>query len=223
MTHHLTRAVTRLGTGLTVGVIVAALAAMRVEGEARTLITMLAGYSGFAAAYLLLTGFALLRATAAQLRRHAATDDPARGIVLFVIVAGSAGVVAAALYLLRGTLGDASATPLLVLTLLNTVLAWLVTHAAYGLHYAHLHYIAPTKGATDRGGFQFPGSDDPDGLDFAYLAFTIGMTFQVSDTQAAHRSCRRAILWHALLSFAYNTLLVAMVVNAALSLAQRSH
>ena len=85
--------------------------------------------------------------------------------------------------------------------------AWSVVHTVYMLHYAHLYYrVHP-------GGILFPGDEPPDYLDFAYLSFTLGMTFQVSDNSLAAREIRRAALFHCLLSYLFSTVIIATTIN----------
>jgi uncharacterized membrane protein len=92
---------------------------------------------------------------------------------------------------------------------LAVVAAWGVTHTAYTLRYAHLYY----RDAGGEGGLVFPGDDKPRDLDFAYFAFTIGMCFQVSDVTISSPIIRRGALGHSLLSFAYNTAVLALSLN----------
>ncbi len=96
------------------------------------------------------------------------------------------------------------------LCLLAVVFAWLLTHTACTLRYAHLYYRDDREGV---GGLTFPGERPPDYLDFAYFAFTVGMCFQVSDVTITSRLIRRAVTGHALLSFAYNTAVLALALN----------
>jgi uncharacterized membrane protein len=94
------------------------------------------------------------------------------------------------------------------------VISWLLTHAAFTLRYAHLYY---RSGVDSEGGIELGGDDKPDDLDFAYFAFTIGMCFQVSDVTISNRLIRRTALLHALVSFAYNTGILAVVLNIVVS------
>ena len=94
-------------------------------------------------------------------------------------------------------------------------IAWLLTHTAYALRYAHLYYRDDEEGV---GGLQFPGDGPPDAFDFAYFAFTIGMCFQVSDVVISSRQLRRAALFHGCLSFAYNTAVLALALNIGFGL-----
>jgi uncharacterized membrane protein len=98
---------------------------------------------------------------------------------------------------------------LVALCLIAVGLAWTLTHTSYTLRYAHLFY----RENDHEGGLEFPGRDEPDDFDFAYFAFTIGMTFQVSDVGVTSPLIRRTVLAHALLSFAYNTVIIALAIN----------
>jgi uncharacterized membrane protein len=95
-------------------------------------------------------------------------------------------------------------------------LSWFTVHTLFTLRYARLYYTAPTGGII----FSDPDVDDPpdhadppDYMDFAYVSFTVGMTFQVSDTDIVERSIRRAVIRHALLSYAFGTAIVGVAIN----------
>jgi uncharacterized membrane protein len=86
--------------------------------------------------------------------------------------------------------------------------SWVLVHTVFALRYAHLYYTPPV------GGIDFKARDErPDYRDFAYTAFTIGMTFQVSDTDITQRSMRHEVLSHALLSFLFGAVILATTVN----------
>jgi uncharacterized membrane protein len=85
--------------------------------------------------------------------------------------------------------------------------SWAVVHTVFTLRYAHLYFEDPV------GGIDFSSDADPDYRDFAYVAFTVGMTFQVSDTEIAKRTIRRAVLAHALLSYLFGAVILAVVIN----------
>jgi uncharacterized membrane protein len=97
---------------------------------------------------------------------------------------------------------------LVALCLWAVISAWLLTHTAFTLRYAHLYYRGE-----EIGGLGFPGDQPPDDLDFAYFAFTLGMCFQVSDVTIQDRQIRRTALLHAVLSFFYNTAILALALN----------
>ncbi|MGH8575840.1 MAG: DUF1345 domain-containing protein [Gammaproteobacteria bacterium] len=92
------------------------------------------------------------------------------------------------------------------------------------LHYAHLFYSSTARRPpphNDRG-LDFPGEPNPDYLDFAYFAFVIGMTCQVSDVQVTSQSMRKLVLLHGVLSFGFNTLILALSINVLAQMLERS-
>jgi uncharacterized membrane protein len=92
--------------------------------------------------------------------------------------------------------------------------SWLLVHTVFALRYAHVYYTDP-EGGID---FKSRGMEDPDYGDFAYTAFTVGMTFQVSDTDITRREMRHQVLRHALISFLFGAVILATTVNVVASL-----
>jgi uncharacterized membrane protein len=105
-----------------------------------------------------------------------------------------------------GTIGGVSAA---VMAALGVISAWGVLHSSFALHYAYLYY----RSEESAGGLAFPCDQSPDQLDFAYFAFTIATSFAVSDVDVTDRAIRRAVLGHQILSFFYNTSILALVIN----------
>jgi uncharacterized membrane protein len=103
---------------------------------------------------------------------------------------------------------------LTVLAILTVILSWAMVHVIFTLRYAHLYYSAG-------GGINFHCDAEPDYHDFAYVAFTIGMTFQVSDTDLSAKSIRRTALRHALLSYLFGVVVIAMAINGVAGLLNR--
>jgi uncharacterized membrane protein len=143
----------------------------------------------------------------------AAADDPGRHAVsALVLLASAIGLFATSVVLRRARALAPEARDLFVgLCLLAVATAWLLTHTAYTLRYAHLYYRDGGQG--DEGGLTFPGESPPAYLDFAYFSFTVGMCFQVSDVAVSSARIRRATLSQALLSFLYNTVILAVALN----------
>lgn len=152
-------------------------------------------------------------------RRHAASEDPGRRLVWLIVLAASTASLFAAGFVMKRAHHiaptEAAFCVLVALCLTAVVSAWVLTHTAYTLRYAHLYYRDDDEG---EGGLEFPGKLDPDGYDFAYFAFTLGMCFQVSDVAVTSRTIRRTVLAHALLSFLYNTVVLALAFNLVLGL-----
>lgn len=101
----------------------------------------------------------------------------------------------------------------------SVALSWFLLHTIYTLRYAHLYYSESLSSSkVHPSGFDFPESKSPDYLDFAYLSFIIGMTFQVSDVRVTSSAIRRFVLLHGLISFMFNTVIVALTINTIATL-----
>ena len=143
-------------------------------------------------------------------------EDPGRQLTDLVLIgAAIASLVAVGLVLF----GASQARGWVVygragLAVVSVFLSWLIVHTVYTLRYARLYYSGTP------GGIDFNGDNAPDYRDFAYLAFTIGMTFQVSDTAITSKEIRRAVLGHAWLSFPLLAVIIASMVNLVSGLAK---
>lgn len=171
---------------------------------------------GWDAAALTLLGLCwriLLRSDARTTELRAGDQDPGRRSVFVIAVVSSLFSLFAATLVLRMMRGQSCGSFWVVLALVSVALSWLVTHTVYTFRYAHLFYTGQSNG-----GLAFPGTDTPCDLDFAYYAFTIGMCFQVSDVQITAADIRRATLGHALLSFLFNTTILALSLNVMFQL-----
>jgi uncharacterized membrane protein len=96
--------------------------------------------------------------------------------------------------------------------------SWLMTHVTFAFRYAHEYYEIDGGSTGIAGGLEFPGEKRPDYLDFMYFSLVLGMTFQVSDVQITARKFRRLAAVHGLLSFLFNTIILALTVNIAAGL-----
>jgi uncharacterized membrane protein len=144
------------------------------------------------------------------LRSHAAANDANRVLILLLSTLLTAVAMAAIIGELRGArTGDPAAVVTLVGTL---ILVWLFANSVYALHYAHAYYAIGADGG-DAGGLEFPGTKTPDYHDFAYFAFTLGMTFQTSDVQITANGIRRIVLLHTFGAFLFNIGLIAFAIN----------
>ena len=148
-----------------------------------------------------------------QTATHATPEDPTRPLTdLLMLLASVAGVV----YLLAARSGSGADEALSAgLGVASVVAAWVVVHVVYTLQYALLYY------SDHPGGIDFNQSDGPAYVDFAYLAFTLGMTYQVSDTNLQTRAIRTTALRHALLSYVLGAVVLATVVNLVAGLGGR--
>jgi uncharacterized membrane protein len=149
--------------------------------------------------------------TAQEMRRHAARNDANRGWVLAITALVSLSLLAAiAAELPAARAGDGHALVKLVLTL---ALSWCFTNLVFMLHYAHMHYAPDPGSGQDAGGFDFPGTPEPDYRDFLYFAFTAGMSFAASDVDVTRGAVRQIVVAHSLLSFVFNIGVLAFSIN----------
>jgi len=150
-----------------------------------------------------------------QIRVLASHEDSSRTVVFFIIIAATIGSLMGILLLLSNKSGWVLSKGMETFIYISGVtLSWVLLHTTFTYRYAHLYYGGRTKGANDfAGGLDVPGEKFPDYLDFAYFSFVIGMTFQVSDIQISSRHIRRMALLHGLLSFLFNTVIVALTIN----------
>ncbi len=163
--------------------------------------------------YLLLTARIVGKTGADDLRRHAEEED--EGVALILLLAGLAVLVSVtAIFLVLNA--DESGLGSRLTALVSLPLGWATIHTLLAFHYAYLHYRSGETGE----GMSFPGKGDPDAWDFLYASFTIGMTAQVSDVEVTTRTMRRAVLLHGVASFFYNTGILALAVNAAVTAGQ---
>ena len=178
----------------------------------RLVTRLLIGWDILVATYLLLVYTMVLRSGHAHIRRNAVLQDDGRFVILLVTALGAFASIAAIIFELDATHRD---TPELALATVTIALSWAAVHTQFALHYAHEYY----RGAKP-GGLQFPSGDqheDADYWDFVYFSFVIGMTAQVSDVGITDRTIRRTATAHGIVSFVFNTALLALMVNIAAS------
>ncbi len=175
----------------------------------------LVGWNVFALVLLSLAWAGIWTADARETARRAAGEDPGRRAVWAVATLASTFSLFAAVVVLRQAHRIAApgrAMIWVVLCLFAVALSWLLTHTLWALRYAHLYYRDDEEGV---GGLSFPGDRAPDAFDFAYFAFTVGTCFQTSDVSITSPQIRRSVLFHATLSFAYTTAIIALALNLA--------
>lgn len=151
---------------------------------------------------------------AEECKKRANREDPSLRLTeVMVLSAGVALLAAVGLALIRaGNATGGTKAYLIALGLLSVALSWGLVHTVFTLRYARAYYSGPV------GGIDFNEDDPPTYLDFAYLALTIGMTFQVSDTNLTTKGIRRIALAHALLSYLFGAVILALVINVVSSL-----
>lgn len=178
--------------------------------------SILLGWDAGLVCLLLWILFAVHRLNSAETKSHAAREDPSiRMSELIVLAAGVALLAAVGLVLVKaGHATGVTKAYLITLGVVSVALSWAMVHTVFTLRYARSYYSTP------QGGIDFNESDPPTYLDFAYLALTIGMTFQVSDTNLTSKPIRRIALTHAAFSYLFGAVIVALVINVVATLLQ---
>ncbi len=179
-------------------------------------IALTGGWIATGAILLVWVWLVVLRFDGDATRGHATMEDPARsetGVVLLTAAVVSLLGVGFTLAKANNASGIAKAG-LTVAAIATVAVSWGVVHTVFALRYAHLFYSDPVGGID----FKTGKSYDPDYRDFAYVAFTVGMTFQVSDTDIQSREIRHSVLSHALVAFLFGAVILAVTVNLVASL-----
>jgi len=181
--------------------------------DSRRLVTRaLVGWDVFATLYLVLAYIMMYRCGHEHIRPSALMQDDGRVLIMIVTQLGALASIAAIVFELGATGKSAAGLSLAVVTI---VMSWALVHTTFALHYAHDYYRSGKPG-----GLLFPSGDDkesPDYWDFVYFSFVIGMTAQVSDVGITDKVIRRTATVHGIISFVFNTALLALMVNIAAS------
>jgi len=181
-------------------------------GSLRLVTRLLVSWDIFVTFYLVLAYIMMFRCGIAHIRRRAVLQDDGRFLILLVTALGAFASIAAIVFELGAS---HRGVPELTLATVTIALSWAAVHTIFALHYAHDYY----RGAKP-GGLQFPSGDEHDHADywdFVYFSFVIGMTAQVSDVGITDKTIRRTATAHGIISFVFNTALVALMVNIAAS------
>jgi uncharacterized membrane protein len=206
---------TRLLISLMIGLLVFAVTWWQAEGPDAALLAWIS----FSGILLFFSWVTILRHHPRDIGEVAGKQDASRlTIFVFVLVAAIASLVAIVL-LLQGlpSYSKRGLSYHILLAFGAVSFSWLLIHTLFTLRYAHLYYNYKTVNHKESnqpdGGLEFPGHQAPNFLDFAYFSFILGMTFQVSDVSITARRIRQLALLHGLLSFVFNTFIVALCVN----------
>ena len=203
------RFILALGTGVLAG---ATAFALNLPPKTMILITANLCFAN----YLMLELRLVRGLTPDKLRARAAQTDEGVPLIFLLAFATIAISVTAIFLVINRPDGNLTQS---ALALASIPLGWAVTHTMAAFHYAYLYYAAQTAPDTgDTGGISFPDTPEPGVIDFLYFAFTIGMTAQVSDTVVTRSAMRKTVLIHGILSFFFNTSILALAVSAALTL-----
>jgi uncharacterized membrane protein len=178
-------------------------------GELRWTTRALIAWDVTAAAYLVTALAVMARASISHIRTHAIVADDGRFAILILTASAALASLLAIVVEIGATSRGAQQITLAIVTI---ALSWTMVHTSFALHYAHDYYRPKQPG-----GLKFPDEDKPDYWDFVYFSFVIGMTAQVSDVAITDRTIRRTATAHGVISFVFNTALLALMVNIAAS------
>jgi uncharacterized membrane protein len=201
---------TRLAAMVTAGVVTAVAFGMGTSW----VYAPIAGWDAAAAVFVGWVGIAVGPMDAQRTRSHATREDPGRGVSDVIVLAASvASLAAVGIVLARGNSAHGAEQWLLAALAVGSVgLSWFAVHTSFTLRYASLYF------KDSPGGIDFNNSIPPRYLDFAYVAFTIGMTFQVSDTEISRPDIRSAVLRQALLSYLFGAVILGTAINLVVQL-----
>ena len=201
------RFVAMVVVGVVVGVVVAA------RGGGASSIVL--GWAVASLVYVSWVWLLIARMGPAETKSHAAREDPERRVADgLILVASLASLAAVAMLLVDARSASATRSGVLAAMALGSVaLSWLLIHTLFTLRYASQYFASDPPG-----GIEFNTNEPPRYVDFAYVAFSLGMTFQISDTNLLTSAFRATALRHALLSYVFGTVVVATTINLAVSL-----
>jgi uncharacterized membrane protein len=175
-----------------------------------------AAYDAAALLLICIFWFLAMHGHATDTEVRAAVEDPGRNVVLALVLASIVGGLVSAISIIgRGPHVQNPTEKALVYALgLGAVfLGWFLIHTLLTFRYAHLYYFDDDGDNESDRGLKFPGTETPNDYDFAYFSFVVGMTFQVSDVVIVDSRVRRLVLLHGLISFVYNSTILALVIN----------
>jgi len=184
---------------------------------------ILAGWNAGGWLYLILIGVKMWQAEVEGIRREAGIERESRIAVLVIVILGSLFTLLALITQLGALKSEhgLDRTISVSLSISTILLSWLLMHTVFAVYYAHEFHSEGRAGAGGRGGgLKFPDDSTPDYLDFLYFSFVVGTTNQTSDTDVTSRAMRRVVMIHGILSFMFNTAVIALTVNLAAQLVQ---
>ena len=176
---------------------------------------LMIGWDTFSLCMIVMSWITFFITNSKQIREQSKVQDPKRSIIFIIILISTfASILAVILLIVAKKEGNSGASWRLPIAVLGMLLSWFLIHTVFSLRYAHIYYgDHKTKPNTHAGGLEFPGDEMPEYLDFAYYSFVLGMTFQVSDVQITSKRFRNLALLHGLISFSFNTIMIALTIN----------
>ncbi|MFP3580876.1 DUF1345 domain-containing protein [Arthrobacter sp. SIMBA_036] len=180
------------------------------------------GWAVAALIYVVWVWLVIARMDPDETRLHATSEDPSRAATdLLILIANLASIAAAAAVIVNSHIdGSNSRVYAAVLALVCVALSWMLVQTLFTLRYAELYYSSNKSAGGKPGGISFNQDRPPQYTDFAYLATSLGMTYQVSDTNLENHRIRAEAMKHGLLSYLFGTVILAVTINLVIGLAQ---
>jgi uncharacterized membrane protein len=195
-------------TKASISVLIGIIALVIIKSMASWSVASLSAWDAAALVFLVWTWTSIWSLNGKLTSQHAVREDPSRAVSDIVVLGGSIASLAAVGLVLAASSNQSSYKVwYAALSVASVVLSWIVVHTLFALRYAELYYYGSP------GGVDFGGTSEPAYTDFAYLAFTLGMTFQVSDTGFKTAKFRKVALRHSLISYMFGTVIVATTIN----------
>lgn len=202
----------KLGVCLSIGATAFFVArSYEVDGLTRVML----GWNAFSMCMIVMSWITFGITKSKEIRSQVKVQDPKRAVVFaLILIATLASMLAVVLMILVKKEGHSTTNWRIPVAIAGMVLSWFLVHTVFALRYAHIYYGSDIKNpSTHAGGLIFPGEKHPEYFDFAYFSFVLGMTFQVSDVDITSAAFRKLAMFHGMISFAYNTVIIALVIN----------
>ncbi len=179
------------------------------------------GWDTFSLCMIIMSWISFFITNSQQIRQQASAQDSSRVLIFITVLISTFASFLAVLLLIisKKQFKDTEALHLII-AIGGMLFSWLLIHTIFTMRYAHIFYgDHEEKPNTHAGGLEFPDDKKPDYLDFAYFSFVLGMTFQVSDVEVTSKRLRRLVMLHGILSFGFNTIMIALTINVIAGLA----
>lgn len=174
----------------------------------------------FSVCMIIMSWITFFITTSQQIREQAKVQDSSRILIFTTVLVSTFASFFAVLLLIisKKEFKDTEGLHLTV-AIAGMLFSWFLIHTIFTMRYAHIFYgDHEEKPNTHAGGLEFPDDKKPDYLDFAYFSFVLGMTFQVSDVEVTSKRLRRLVMLHGILSFGFNTIMIALTINVVAGL-----
>lgn len=179
-----------------------------------SLVHALVGWDTFSVCMIVMSWITFFITNSKQIREQSKIQDPKRSLIFIIVLVSTVASIFAVLLLIISKKQGNNGTLSLITAVAGMLFSWILIHTIFTLRYAHIYYgDHSTKPNTHAGGLDFPGDENPEYLDFAYFSFVLGMTFQVSDVEITSKRLRTLAMFHGLLSFLFNTIMIALTIN----------